>query len=126
MILLLALIPATGLTMVGYVVLYVAGRNEGGLRSFGRYLAFWAFTLAALVILGGVFAAGHMHREGHPGMWGMHHPWMGEERRDFDRLERPEPHAEPHGPGNPLPPHPDALPPSAGPAAAPPAAPAAH
>jgi hypothetical protein len=124
MILLLALIPATGLTMVGYVVLYVSQRNEGALRTFGRYLAFWAFTLAALVVLGGVFAAGHMHREGHRGMWGMHHGWMGEERRHFDRGERPEPYAEPHGPGAPLPPHPGTLPPT-GPAAPPSATPPA-
>ncbi len=108
MILLLALIPATGLTMVGYVVLYIASRNEGSLRTFGRYLAFWAFTLAALVILGGVFAAGHMHREGHRGMWGMHHPWMGDERHELER-------GGPPGPPGPRPP----------PEGAPPAAPAA-
>ena len=103
MIILLALIPATGLTMVGYIVLYVSGRNEGSLRTFGRWLAFWAFTLAALVVLGGVFAAGHMHREGHPGMWGMHH-----------RFEHSPP--------------PEALPPPPGPEAATPAPtpPAAH
>jgi hypothetical protein len=117
MILLLALIPATGLTMVGYVVLYVAGRNDGALRTFGRYLAFWAFTLAALVILGGVFAAGHMHREGHAGMWEMHQRWMGAERRDFDRRERHEPAAEAPGAEAPPPPTaPDAAPPATPPA----------
>ena len=59
MIFLLALIPATMLTVAGYVVLYVAHRSEGGLRGFGRYLAFWAFTLAALVVLGSFLAAAH-------------------------------------------------------------------
>lgn len=78
MIVLLALIPATGLTMAGYVVLYVSTRNQGALSTFGRWLAFWAFTLAALVVLGGVFAAGHMHREGARGPWGMHHRWESE------------------------------------------------
>jgi hypothetical protein len=118
MILLLALIPATGLTMAGYVVLYVSLRNEGALRTFGRYLAFWAFILAALVVLGGVFAAGHMHREGHPGMWGMHHPWPGEERRDFDRREHNEPPAGAPGAEAPPPPTGPAAPPSAPPPAA--------
>ena len=73
MILLLALIPATALTMAGYLVLYVSRRSEGALSTFGRWLAFWAFTLAALVVLGGVFAAGHMHGEGPRGFWSRHH-----------------------------------------------------
>ncbi len=59
MIFFVALIPATMLTVAGYVVLYVAGRSEGGLKSFGRYLGFWAFTLAALVVLGSFLAAAH-------------------------------------------------------------------
>jgi hypothetical protein len=62
MIFLLALLPATMLTVAGYVVLYVSHRSEGGLRSFGRYLSFWAFTLAALVVVGGVVAAAHAGR----------------------------------------------------------------
>ena len=64
MIFFVALIPATMLTVAGYVVLYVASRSEGGLKSFGRYLGFWAFTLAALVVLGSFLAAargGGMH-----------------------------------------------------------------
>ena len=59
MLYLLALFPATGLTIAGYFVLYLAGRSEGAMRSFGRYLAFWIFTLAGLVILGAIFAAAH-------------------------------------------------------------------
>ena len=90
MIFLVALIPATGLTIAGYFALYLSGRSEGSMRTFGRYLSFWAFTLAGLVVLGAMFAAGHMHRE-HMGMWGlheeMHQRWM-EDRRDLDRPDR--------------------------------------
>ena len=63
MIYLLALLPATLLTIAGYVVLVLSARAEGALRSFGKYLGFWAFTLAGLVILGALFAAAH-HRQG--------------------------------------------------------------
>ncbi|MBV8497039.1 MAG: hypothetical protein JO361_09680, partial [Gammaproteobacteria bacterium] len=55
MIYFLALLPATGLTVAGYIVLVLATRAEGSLRTFGRYLGFWAFTLAGLVILGAIF-----------------------------------------------------------------------
>jgi hypothetical protein len=73
MIYFLALLPATALTIAGYFVLYLSGRSEGALRTFGKYLGFWAFTLAGLLILGAVFAAAH---GGHHcpvfGMHGMH------------------------------------------------------
>src|SRR5271170_9318 len=59
MIYLLVLFPATALTIAGYVVLFLSARSEGGMRSFGKYLGFWAFTLAALLILGAIFAAAH-------------------------------------------------------------------
>ena len=62
MIFFLALIPATMLTIAGYAVFYLAHRSEGGLKSFGRYLGFWAFTLAALVVLGAFLAAAHHAR----------------------------------------------------------------
>ena len=92
MIFFVALIPATMLTVAGYVVLYVSNRSEGGLRSFGRYLSFWAFTLAGLVVLGSIVVAargermhgcgGHgfmmMHGCGEgamPGQCPMMHPW---------------------------------------------------
>ncbi|HWZ62970.1 MAG TPA: hypothetical protein VNX02_08110 [Steroidobacteraceae bacterium] len=117
MIFLLALIPATALTVAGYFVLYLSARSEGSLRTFGRYLGFWAFTLAGLVVLGAMFAAGHMRRE-HPGMWGMHDEmhrrWM-EERREFARPESPG-HG-PEGPASTTPPPPPpggAPPPPAG------------
>jgi hypothetical protein len=80
MIYFLALIPATGLTLAGYVALYLSTRMEGGLRTFGKYLGVWAFTLAALVVLGAIFAAAHGHRHGMRmhGMHGrMHGPWSG-------------------------------------------------
>jgi hypothetical protein len=59
---LLALIPATMLTVAGYAVFYLAHRSEGNLKAFGRFLGFWAFTLAALLVLGGVFLAAHAGR----------------------------------------------------------------
>jgi hypothetical protein len=59
MIYFLALLPATALTIAGYFVLFLAARSEGSLRTFGRYLGFWAFTLAGLVVLGAIFAAAH-------------------------------------------------------------------
>ena len=57
MIFILALLPATMLVIAGYFVLFLANRSEGQQRTFGRYLSFWAFTLAGLVILGALFAA---------------------------------------------------------------------
>jgi hypothetical protein len=76
MIYFLALIPATALTVAGYCVLYVSHRSEGSFRSFGKYLGFWAFSVAALVILGAIFAAAHGHRYGAM----MHRPWPGDPR----------------------------------------------
>ena len=105
MLFLVALIPATALTVGGYVALYISSRSEGSLKSFGRYLGIWAFVLAGLVVLGGMFAAGHMHRM-HEGMWGgpggphCYCPFM--ERRDDDRMwerhERTEPLGGPAAP----------------------------
>jgi hypothetical protein len=87
MIFLVALIPATGLTLAGYVALFLSHRSEGALKTFGRYLGIWAFALAGLVVLGGMFAAGHLHHM-HATMWdghdGMRCPFM--ERHDDDRL----------------------------------------
>ena len=73
MIYFLALIPATMLTIAGYFVIYLSLRSEGALRAFGRYLSFWAFTLAGLVILAAIFAAAHGHHHGH-----MYGRWHGE------------------------------------------------
>ena len=77
MIYFLALIPATGLTVAGYFVLFLSHRSEGAFRAFGKYLGFWAFALAGLIILGAIFAAAHhgsrcamMHGRMGPGMMG--------------------------------------------------------
>jgi hypothetical protein len=55
----LVLLPATALTIAGYVALFLSGRSEGRMRTFGKYLGVWAFTLAALLVLGAIFAAAH-------------------------------------------------------------------
>jgi hypothetical protein len=69
MIYFLALIPATALTIAGYFVLFLSHRSEGAFRTFGKYLGFWAFALAAGVVLGTLYAAAH----------GMHHcPLVGD------------------------------------------------
>jgi hypothetical protein len=70
MIYLLVLLPATALTVAGYVVLFLSARSEGALRTFGKYLGLWAFTLAALLILGAIFAAAH--RGHHCPIFGTH------------------------------------------------------
>src|SRR2546430_17629872 len=81
----LPLLPPTAPTIAGSFVLYLSARSEGALRAFGRYLGFWAFTLAGLVILGSIFAAAHGHRH-YPffAMHGMHErmhgAWPPEER----------------------------------------------
>jgi hypothetical protein len=78
---LLALLPATALTIAGYFVLYLSSRTDGTLRTFGKYLGFWAFTLAGLVVLGSIFAAAHGAHRGF--MHGQHCPW--DAGRDRDR-----------------------------------------
>jgi hypothetical protein len=112
MIFMLALIPATALTVAGYCVLYVAQRSEGSFRSFGKYLGFWAFTLAGLVLLAAIFAAAHAHRYGpmmhaRDGHGMMHRPWMGDGRfygHDFgEPPEAPAPGDAPQHPGAPNP-----------------------
>jgi hypothetical protein len=125
MIYFLALLPATALTIAGYFVLFLSARSEGGMRSFGKYLGFWAFTLAGLIILGAIFAAA---RDGHRcpifGMHGMHErmqaPWPDEPRGltpganeprnarpDADTPHRSEiPDAAPNAPGTPTAPPP--------------------
>ena len=113
MIFLLALLPATMLTVAGYFVQYLANRSEGSFRTFGKYLSFWAFTLAALVVLGALFAAAHHHNMADrcPMHEHMHGYWHEGHRDDMDRHEVA----------------PDAAGPRDGqPATAPPATPPAH
>jgi hypothetical protein len=90
---LLALLPATVLTIAGYVVLYLSAGSEGSLRTFGRYLGYWAFTLAALVILGAIFAAAHGHHQ-----HGMYCPWHGDWDARSEEPRRP-PASSPAPPG---------------------------
>jgi hypothetical protein len=99
-IFLLVLLPATGLTVAGYFVLYLSSRTDGALRTFGRYLGFWAFTLAGLVILAALFAAAHF---GHHGMGhGGYCPWHGAHEEGW----QVHPGEGSHGPGSPAPPAP--------------------
>ena len=115
MIYFLALVPATILTIAGYAVLFLARRSEGALKSFGRYLGFWAFTLAALVVLGAIVAAARgesMHGMTMPGYGG------GDAMRQCPYVHswrHPPPGGAPQG----MPPTPP-LPPPATPEAAPP------
>ena len=94
MIYLVALIPATALTVAGYFVLYLSNRTEGTFRTFGKYLGFWAFTLAGLIVLGAIFAAVHCGRHGAMngvrGMHGcMHCPGPDESRLFGPRVDEP-------------------------------------
>ncbi len=50
-----SLIPATVWAVIGFFVLYVSTKAEGGLRKFGRVLAIWAFVIAALFPLAGAY-----------------------------------------------------------------------
>jgi hypothetical protein len=72
MIYLLVLFPATALTVGGYVALFLAGRSEGRMRAFGKYLGYWVFTLAALLVLAAIFAAAHGGHRCPMWMHGMH------------------------------------------------------
>jgi len=107
MIYFLALLPATALTVAGYFVLFLSNRSEGGLRTFGKYLGFWAFTLAALIVLAAIFAAAH-HRHhcpmmGERGMYGrMHH--RGGDSGETDNEANP--HAPASAPNSAAPPTP--------------------
>jgi hypothetical protein len=115
MIYFIALIPATGLTIAGYFVLYLSNRSDGTFQKFGRYLGFWAFTLAGLVVLAAIFAAAHGGRHG--AMRGMHGrmygPGPGDPRffgpRENDAETTPQPPASapnataPPGPASPSP-----------------------
>lgn len=50
-----SLIPATVWAVIGFFVLYVSTKAEGGLSRFGRLLAFWAFIIAAFFPLAGAY-----------------------------------------------------------------------
>jgi hypothetical protein len=50
-----SLIPATFWLVIGYFVLFVSTRAEGGVRRFGRILAAWIFLVAALMPIMGAY-----------------------------------------------------------------------
>src|SRR5579871_855735 len=85
---LLLLLPATGLTIAAYIALYIAGKSEGGMRSFGKILGVWTLLIAAIIAVGGLTSpffggrpfgiAPRMHRQmGAAGMEGMRRGRMG-------------------------------------------------
>lgn len=51
-----SLIPASILVVIGYFVLFASTRAEGGVRTFGKYLAIWLLFLGTVVVLGGLLA----------------------------------------------------------------------
>ncbi len=107
MIYFLALLPATALTIAGYFVLFLSARSEGALRTFGKYLGFWAFTLAGLLILGAIFAAAHGGRHCPVfGMHGMHERMHGPWPPAEERTEGGPPATAPNPTGAPAPPPP--------------------
>ena len=68
---------ATALAVVGFFVAFAAQKTTGRLATFGRYLSYWLYFLAAAsVVLGALFIHRHggvmmMGRPGGP--WAMHH-----------------------------------------------------
>jgi hypothetical protein len=105
MIYFLALLPATALTIAGYFVLFLSNRSEGAFRAFGKYLGFWAFTLAALVVLGAIFAAAHHGNHCHM-MHGRMHTGRNEsaETQSGSAPRAPAGEANPAAPPSPAPP----------------------
>ena len=64
------ILHATALVVIGFFVAFAAQRASGRLSAFGRYLSYWHYLLAVLVVeLGALFAHRHGvgmmgHREG--------------------------------------------------------------
>ncbi len=55
MCLFFSFLPATFWTIAGYFVLFASSKSNGVTKTFGMALAIWAFLLAGLIILGGVY-----------------------------------------------------------------------
>jgi len=55
MMFLFSLVPATLVVVLGFFVLYAAGRAAGLTRAFGRVLAVWLFAIAATVPVAGAY-----------------------------------------------------------------------
>ena len=52
---LISLFPATFWAAIGFVVVYIASKSEGGIGTFGRVLGIWAFIIAAGILAGGAY-----------------------------------------------------------------------
>lgn len=50
------LLLATMLVVAGYIVLCYSTQAQGQLQTFGKYLSYWVFLLAAVVIIGSLSA----------------------------------------------------------------------
>lgn len=48
-------LPATFWAVVGYFVLFSSAKADGGIRTFGRILAFWIFVIAAFIPIAGAY-----------------------------------------------------------------------
>ena len=60
------LVPATAMVAGGYLVLVHSHQTVEGLKTFGKYLAYWIFALAGLYVVGSTTALifGHGHGRG--------------------------------------------------------------
>lgn len=47
--------PATFWFVVGYFVLFSSARAEGSVRTLGRVLAVWIFTVSVAIVLAGAY-----------------------------------------------------------------------
>jgi hypothetical protein len=48
-------LPATFWLVIGYFVLFSAGRAEGSIETFGRVLATWIFVISGMILLAGAY-----------------------------------------------------------------------
>ena len=72
-----AILHATAVAVIGFFVLFAAGKADGLLRTIGNVLGIWLFILAILALVGGATAPMFGGRPfGFPMMDQMHHGWM--------------------------------------------------
>jgi hypothetical protein len=48
-------LPATFWFVIGYFVLFSAGRVDGWIEAFGRVLATWIFVISGMILLAGAY-----------------------------------------------------------------------
>ena len=81
MLLIAAFMRATFLVIAGYFVWFASSKAEDRLKTVGKYIAFWCFAFAGVLVVIGIAAAvirphgGMGGGMGHAGM-GMHRPGM--------------------------------------------------